>query len=276
MRYRMTIGAAALACLLGGTALGGTVITLKTADGPEGDLATISLEPDRLRMNNPQGEMIYRADLHKVWMIDAQDHTYRELTPESMQQMRSQMSAAMAQMQQSLQSMPPEQRQRIEAMMAKRGMPGGNPAQPKQVTWTKAGASKTVGQWSCMPYKMSVNGADQATMCIAKLSDVGLTRDDMKAFISFSAFMQQGMPGGGSATAMYDFDAMSKQIGFDGVPVETTHAEPGGPAEVVGTLQSVEHKSIPADTFELPGGYTKQDMPMMGPGRMPQGGGRPG
>ncbi|HLG85802.1 MAG TPA: DUF4412 domain-containing protein [Alphaproteobacteria bacterium] len=273
MRYQAMLAGATMCSLLSGTALAGAVITLKTTGSDEAATSTISLESDRLRMSNPQEEIIYRTDLHKVWMIHPSDHTYRELTPESMQQMRSQMSAAMAQMQQSLQSMPPEQRKQIEAMMAKRGMPAGGPAQPRQVTWTKAGGSKTVGQWSCTPYKMSVNGVEQVTMCIAKLSEVGLTRDDLKAFISFGSFMQQGLAGvAAQAGALYDFDAMSKQIGFDGVPVETTHAEPGGREEIVGTLQSVEHKSIPADAFELPAGYTKQEMPPMGPRGMPSGG----
>src|SRR5690348_1160870 len=106
MRYRLILAGVAVGSLLGGSALAGAVITLKTtgvSDKPETN--TISLEPDRLRMNNPQGEIIYRADLHKVWMIDAEDHTYREVTPETMQRMRSQMAGAMAQMQQSLQSM---------------------------------------------------------------------------------------------------------------------------------------------------------------------------
>lgn len=269
MRNLAMVGAAALFCVMATTALAGTVITLKTTGGPDGqETNTISLEPDRVRMNSAHGEIIYRADLHKVWMIDNGDRTYREITPESMQQMRSMMAGALAQM-------PPEQRQRIEAMMAQRGMgpPGAGAAQPRQATWTQTGGSKTVGQWSCTPYKMSVNGVAEGDMCIARLADVGLTRDDFKAFISFGSFMQQGMPGpaGQRPAGLFDFDAMSKSIGFDGVPVETTRTAPDGGNEVVGTLQSVEHESIPADAFELPVGYTKQEMPMMGPGRMPSG-----
>lgn len=269
MRYLTMAAAAALSSLVAATALAGTVITLKTSGGPnERETNTISLEADRVRMNSAHGEIIYRADLHKVWMIDNGDRTYRELTPESMQQMRTVMAGALAQM-------PPEQRQRIEAMMAQRGMgpPGTGAAQPGQVSWTKSGDSKTVGQWSCTPYKMTINGVAESDMCIAKLSDVGLTRDDLKAFISFGSFMQQGMPGpaGQRPAGLFDFDAMSKSIGFDGVPVETTRTLSDGKEEVVGTLQSVEHKSIPGDIFEPPAGYTKQEMPMMGPGRMPPG-----
>ena len=189
--------------------------------------------------------------------------------------MRARMAGAMARMQQQLQSMPPEQRKRIEAMMAQRGGPmaGG---QPPKISYEKAGGSKTVGQWSCTPYKMMVNGTARSEMCIAKLSYVGLTRDDIKAFVSLGTFMRQGMaggPGGGRPPAgVYDFDSMSKAIGFDGIPVETSSVSPDGTVEFENKLKSVEHTAIPAATFELPAGYTKQEMPMMGgPGRMPPG-----
>jgi hypothetical protein len=217
----LAMAGAALLCLTATTALAGTVVTLKSSGGPDGqETNTISLEPDRVRMSNAHGTIIYRADLHKVWMIDNGDRTYHEITPESMQQMRTMMTGALAQL-------PPEQRQRIEAMMAQRGMspPGAGPAQP-QTTWTKNGGTKTVGQWSCTPYKMAVNGVEEGDVCIARLSDVGLTRDDLKAFNSLSSFMQQGMPGGGRPPGLFDFDAMSKQIGFDGVPIETGRRHP--------------------------------------------------
>ena len=278
MRYSRMLTGVAVSCLLGGEAMAGVVITLETGSaGGQPAASTMSLESDRLRMSSAHNDMIYRADLGKVWIMDTGDRSYREMTPESMKQMRAQMAGAMAQMQQNLQSMPPEQRKRIEAMMAQRGM-GPQAGTPEQAVYEKDGDPKMVGQWSCTPYKVSVNGAERSQMCIAKLADVGLTRDDLKAFASLGVFMQSMMAGPGGEhrrpAGVYDFDAMSKSIGFDGIPVQTAHVSTDGKTEIESTIKSVDRKSIPADAFELPAGYTKQEMPMMGAGKMP-GSGRP-
>src|SRR5471030_2630924 len=101
--------------------------------------------------------------------------------------------------------------------------------------------------------------------CIAKLSDLGLSRDDLKSFVGFGAFMSQ-MGGTGtqrSPMASLDFDAMKKQIGFDGFPVQTTFNAPDGRHDVATTMKSIQHQDPPAGTFEVPAGFTRQDA---GPG----------
>jgi hypothetical protein len=273
MRRGWVLGAVAASCLVGAQALAGVVITMES--GPTGDKTrthTMSLESDRLRIAGGHDDMIYRADLSKVWILNSGDRTYREMTPETMQHMRAQMEGAMQQMQQQLQSMPPEQRKQVEAMMAKRGMggmPGAASGQLPQVTYEKAGGSKTVGKWSCTPYKVSINGEDRTQMCIARLSDLGLNRDDFKAFSQFGTFMQSMMAAPGAEkhgpAGAFDFDGMSKAIGYDGFPVETAHLSADGKVEAENTIKSIDRTSIPADSFEVPAGYTKQDMSM---GRM--------
>src|SRR6202034_3764209 len=103
--------------------------------------------------------------------------------------------------------------------------------------------------------------------CMASLSDLGLTRDDMKAFVGFGKFMGQmgGIGAQRSQMAQLDFDSIKKQIGFDGFPVQTTFNAPDGRHTVQTTLKSIKHEDPPARTFELPAGYIRQDMgPEMG------------
>ena len=110
-----------------------------------------------------------------------------------------------------------------------------------------------------------MNGGPASDFCMAKLSDLGLSRDDLKSFVAFGTFMSQ-MGGTGtqrSPMATIDFDAMKKQIGFDGFPVRTSHSSPDGSHNVETTLKSIQHQDPPAGTFDLPAGYTRQDM---GPG----------
>jgi len=270
MRHGLGLAAIAATWLMGAQALAGVVITIETG-GDKARTNTLSLESDRLKVGGDHDDMIYRADLGKMWILDAGDHTYREVTPEMMQQARTMMAGAMQQMQAQLQSMPPEQRKRLEEMMAKRGMgaPAGAPAaQPAQVAYERMGGTRTVGKWPCTPYKVTVDGAERTEMCIARLGDVGLSRDDLKALAQFGTFMQSmmTMPGADKhrPAGAFDFDGMSKAIGYDGIPVETARLSADGKPQVESTIKSVDRTSIPAATFEVPAGYTKRDMPMGG------------
>ena len=257
----------------GGSATAGTVITLdQTVNGAPGRPQVMYLEPDRLRMSSPENDMIFRGDQNKVWVVRPGDKAYIELTPESMSQMKAQMDQMQAQMQQRLASMPPEQRKQMEAMMASRGM-GPNATATPQITYTKDGEPKKIGDFTCTPFKVTMSAGPTSEFCMAKLSDIGLTRDDLKSFVAFGTFMGQ-MGGTGtqrSPMATMDFEAMKKQIGFDGFPVQTSHSSPDGSHKVETTLKSIQHQDPPAGTFDLPAGYTRQDM---GPG-MGRGGPRP-
>jgi hypothetical protein len=99
---------------------------------------------------------------------------------------------------------------------------------------------------------------------MATLADLGLTRDDLKAFVSFGKFMSQMGAAGTQRSPMtqLDFDSIKQQIGFDGFPVQTTF-NPDGKHLVQTTLKSIKHEEPPAASFELPAGYTREDM---GPG----------
>jgi hypothetical protein len=267
-----------LATVTAGTgAMAATVITLdQSVNGQPGRPQVMYLDTDKLRMSSPDNDMIYRGDQSKVWIVRPQDKAYIELTPEGMAQMKAQMDQMQAQMQQRMASMPPEQRKQMEAMMAGRGMGPNAPAKP-QITYTKAGEPKKVGDYSCTPFTVTMTAGPASDFCIASLSDLGLTRDDLKSFVGFGQFMSQ-MGGTGtqrSPMASLDFDSMKQQIGFDGFPVETAFKAPDGRHNVDTVLKSIQHEAPPAGTFDIPAGFTRQDMgagmggPAMGHGPRP-------
>lgn len=273
---RLSIAMAGLsAALTAGATQAATVITMSQGVEGQAKTQTIVLEGDKLRMSTPQGGMLFRADMGKVLIIDDKRRTYMEMSPETIQKARAGMDKAMAQMQQRLAAMPEAQRKQIEAMMASRGMPGAGqqtPAAAPQITYQRSGDPRKVGSWNCVPFTMLVNGKPESELCIAKLSDIGLTRDDLKAFVSLSTVMSKQMAGmggqGGSPMAGADYESLTKMVGFEGYPVQTTHTSPTGQKEFESTLQSIEHKDAPAGIFDIPAGYTKREMggPMAGGG----------
>jgi len=266
-RFPVVLGVA-LVVLTAGTARAGVVITAESeSSGEKPHTDTIYLESDRLRQNAGRSmEMIYRADLKKVWMLHDADHTYREMDPETMQAMRTQMEAAMAKMRERMQSMPEAQRKQMEGMMANADAPA-----PKPVTYQQAGTARKVGQWTCTPYRVIGTHADREELCVARMSEVGLKRDDLKAFESLGTFMQQMMPTGRAAArpVALDVEGLSKAAGYDAVPIQMSQVGDDGKVEFQTTVQKVEHKTIAANLFEVPAGYTKQAAPMM-PGAHPQ------
>jgi hypothetical protein len=251
----------------GGAATAGTVIALDEAVNDAAPQSrTMVLDADRLRMSSAATDIIFRGDLNKVWVLRSKDHSYLELTAAGLGQMGARMDQAMAKMKEKLAALPEAQRKQIEAMMAAR-MGQGAPSAAPQATYEKSGDSRTVGEWSCAPYRIVVGGKASSEVCIAKLSDLGLSRDDLAGFASFGAFMAKMTAAMGalrSPMTTINFDSMTKAIGFDGFPVQTTTKFGDGSRQIVVTLKSIQHEDPPAGAFDIPAGYTKIDFASMG------------
>jgi hypothetical protein len=251
----------------GGDASAATVMTFDEAvNGAAAQPRTMIVDTDRLRMSTAAIDIVFRGDLNKVWVLRSKDHTYLELTPEGLGQMGARVDQAMARMKEKLAALPEAQRKQIEAMMAAH-MGQGAPSAPPQVDYEKAGDSRTVGNWSCAPYQVVVGGKASSEVCIAKLSDLGLSRDDLTGFASFGAFMAKMTAAMGvlrSPMTSMNFDSMNKAIGFDGFPVQTTAKLGDGGRQIVVTLKSIQRQDPPAGAFDIPPGYTKIDFASMG------------
>lgn len=285
MRHGLSWGVAGLFVGWWGSALAGVVVTSTQTDldTKKVETSTAYVDSDRMKFVDRDNIMIFRGDLNRVWMIEPQKRSYMEWTPETMQQMagqmagaNAQMAAAMAQMQAQMAKLPPEQRAQMEAMMAGRGglagLAGGRGAAPAapQVSYIRAGGSKTVAGWPCDQYRKTVNGQQEADMCIARITATGFSNADFQVFERFSTFMaplmsQPGVP----KNDIMNWNDMSKAVGFQAVPLDTV-TYVGGKPEHQQTVNKAERAAIPASTYELPSGLTKQDIGAMFGGRGPR------
>ena len=280
MRHGLSWGVAGLVIGWCGSALAGVVVTATQTklDTKQVSSSTAYIDADRLKIVSPDYIVIFRGDLNRLWSIDAQKRTYTEMTAETMQQMAGQMAgasaqlaAAMAQMQAQLSKLPPEQRAQMEAMMAGRGGfgglaggRGGAPAAP-QVSFIRAGGSKTVASWTCDQYRKTVNGQQEEDLCLARITAVGLGAADFQVFERFSTFMSPLMtsPMMPKNDIIMGWNDMNKAVGFPAAPLETvTYA--GGKPDRQMTVNKMERTAIPAGTYELPAGLTKQEIPGLG------------
>jgi len=271
VRSQFAWGAAIAGALLafgaGGGATAATVIALdETVNDAAPQPRTIVLDTDRMRMSFATSEIIFRGDLGKLWILQSKDQKYIELTAAGMAEVSAKMNQATAKLKEKLDLLPEAQRKQIEAMVASH-MGQGAASTPPQVTYEKAGDARTVGAWSCEPYRIVTAGKSSSELCFAKLTDLGLSRDDLSAFIAFGAFTAKMTAAVGAMRtpmAALNFDSVSKAIGFDGFPVQSVSKFGDASRQIVVTLKSIQRQDPPAGAFDLPAGYTKADFAGLG------------
>jgi hypothetical protein len=217
--------------------------------------ATMILDGERLRLNTGDVSIIYRSGDGKAWVLRSADHSYIEMSAAEAQAAGQRMNDALAKLKDRLGALPEDQRKRLEAMMAPAPAASAAP-----LSLEKAGAPRTIGAWSCVPYQMMAAGRPAANLCLANLDDLGLSRDDLKPLIEFGAFSAKlvGALGRGSTLpGAFDFDAVSKAVGFAAIPIEST-TRIGAADPIVTTLKSIDRHDVDPEMFELPSGYAKR------------------
>ncbi|MGA8172593.1 MAG: DUF4412 domain-containing protein [Methylocystis sp.] len=219
---------------------------------------------DRLKMDMGSIAVIYRADTGTMFNIMKDEKKYMAFDAATQQRMGAMMSAMQEQMKQRMKSLPEAQRKQMEAAMAKAGVQDPKPdSGPKPSSaYVKTGQSKTVGAWSCQVFRKSLAGGVTIDSCFAPLSALGLTHEDLAAFKGLMERMRQTLPKSGDLNSL-NLNEQTQEIGFEGFPVETITIAQGAP-QMTSTVKSIQHVSLPADTFELPAGYAKQEMPGFG------------
>jgi hypothetical protein len=180
-----------------------------------------------------------------------------EMTKSEMTGMRSQVDSAMAQMQQQLANLPPEQRRMMEQMMQGRGMPGMTA--PPQVVYRQTGSDK-VGQWSCTKYEGTANGQKVVEVCTVDPKEFELSPADFDVARQLTEFMKTLLPEAAEGAFM---NGTVQDQGFAGVPVRRTSFRDGAVESVTETAE-FRKEAIPAAVFETPAGFRKEAMPGMG------------
>jgi hypothetical protein len=215
---------------------------------------TMYFAADRLKIDTEKTAVIYRDDTGTIYNVMKDRRQYMVLDPAAQQRMAAMMSATQDRMRQQMQSMPEAQRKQMEAS----GMAGLAAPKPNS-PYKKTGQSKVVGPWSCQVFRKLLGSGMTVDSCFAPISAVGLTHDDLVALKALTERMRKAMPQSAQMNSM-DPDAQTQEIGFEGFPVETVISADGTP-RTTSTMKAVQHLSLPADTFEVPAGYTRQEMP---------------
>src|SRR5262249_25197178 len=145
--------------------------------------------------NGRRNLVIYDATKQVVSIVDPADKSYREINKADMDQLKGQRDSAMAQLQEQLKNVPPQQRAAIEQMMrARGGLPGGASAAAAPKVQYKVAGSDKVGQWTCTKYE-GFTGAQKTTeICTVDPKDLGVTAADFDIARQLAEFMRSLAP----------------------------------------------------------------------------------
>jgi hypothetical protein len=258
--------AAALSLLTAATAgADGVQIVMKvTADGGAAQTSQVQIDGKRMRAEGfgDRGEKqiaVFDGTKKVMLLIDDSKKTYVEMTAADIDAVSSQMSGMMAQLQQQMQNMPPEQRAQMEAMMKGRGMAMPGAAAPAKIQYTKTGTG-TVGKWTCDKYEGTSGGQKVSEVCAVDPQKLGFTAADFEVSRELAAFFSKLMPSGG----MQMFSIGSADQGYSGVPVRSVSTVGG--RQVTSEITDITRQTFPDASFQAPAGYQKQSM-MDGRGR---------
>jgi hypothetical protein len=263
-----SIAFAGALCLLAGTAYAadGILIVQKTTTGAgNGRTNQIQMDATHMRVEsaNPMGGtmlMIFDGAKQTMYTIDPVKKTYSEMTKEDVDKVSDQMAGAMAQMQQALKGMSPEQRARIDAMMKGRGAP--STTAPVKPTYKRVGTD-TVGKWKCDRYDGYEGAEKTSEICTVDPRTLGFTTADFAVAQQMMDFFQRMIPPsmrtGASVSQM--FSVGTNELGFSGIPVRTINGS------ITTEISEVTRQAFPASTFAVPAGFQKTESPFAALGR---------
>jgi hypothetical protein len=220
---------------------------------------TVYADGDHLRAaisgNEQFTAVIMDATAKKLVMIDDRAKTYTEITEEQMRRMAAKMAEVRAQVEEKLKNMPPERRQKVEAMM--KAMPGGDAGQsgkPAEWKFEALGQKKTVNGMPCETYHVLVDGKLHEEDCILPWSSKLLRKSDFAGIEKLAQTMTESV--GVSRTG--GIPLLNR---YPGLPISRVPVTPDGARGEEEQVKSIKQGSVPAGSFTVPAGYTKKPLP---------------
>jgi hypothetical protein len=204
----------------------------------------------KLASSSEAGGMIFLADEKVLRLIDAGRKRYTEMTAADAAALGEQMAA----MQQRVQNMPPQIRERMPGMA---NMPGAGGKR----TVRALGETRKIRDFDATGYVVTTEGTKGETeVWTTDPQNLGIQSVDFAVFRELAAFMRTMVPG---LEVMREMIKNYEQPGpgeVPGFPVLTIRRDENGGERSRTELIKCDRGSIPGDKFKVPAGFKKQDM----------------
>lgn len=214
--------------------------------------SAIAIKDSKVRMDDAGSPSwsLFDTETRSLIVVDPDEKTWTSLDEEAMQQAAGQMNAAMAEMREQLEQMPPEQRAMVEKMM-------GGMADAGRMVETKVdrtGTTLNKAGYDCAQVFMSVGSMARSELCVVAPDELDIPPADRQALDAMQDHMKKFADtmsnAFGAAGSTFDF-------GFDsvgGIPVYIKQDDQ--PSAQI--LEDVSHSGVDADLFRIPQGYREE------------------
>ena len=211
--------------------------------------------------SSESGGMIYNAERQEMIAIDHGSQEYYVIDQEMMNSMASQVSQAMAQMQEALAAMPPEQRALAEQMM-KQQMPQPQLDAGTPVELNATGETDTVAGYDCDYYDVMQDDRRIRELCITDWDDIEEGREVADAMMELAGFFESMREAFAGAGGMGVMDRQQEMFSYmrelNGYTVFSRDYDAAGALKTESRLRSAGHVELSPALFEPPESYRQQ------------------
>ncbi len=234
-------------------------LATKNAAGQEIRRTSIYAQGDKVRMdeNSSLVSMIFLGD--EFLVLDHKKKNYVVMDEAMLEQVNTQISAAMQEMEAQLANMPPAQRAMVKEMM--QGQMQGLMAQSGEPSPALRVEATGTGEWKSRPCdKYAVFEGPEKTqeICAIDFQEIEGGEKMMQAFRNMAEFvtkMTESMPMG-NRDGFNPGELMDQISGF---PVRTLEYK-NGVVTAEALLESVAEQDIDENLFTVPDGYARQNL----------------
>lgn len=220
------------------------------------------MRTERAGHDGDQDVVIFRNQA--LYTLDSKSKSYRVIDKATAERLGGQVAAAKKQMEARMAAMPPEQRKRMEEMMAKLGkggaaamMPG---ARPRERMLKNTGRTETVAGIKCTVWEAFEEGEKEEELCAAAPGSVPGGNEVLETFREISSMLSSFTDKLGTHAADEPWRDMET---INGVPILTRDFDDGKATSEM-RLTIARKESVPASSFEVPAGFAEKKLDFPG------------
>jgi len=234
-----------------------TIVSKVTRDGGAPETATSYLSSDHLRMAQPDSEVIFDLKSGRMSVLDGKKKTYYIVTKQDFEAMAAKIneqmnSPEMKKAQEQMANMPPEMRQKMEAMM------GSMFAFDVQ----KSGGGRTIAGYKCENWTIKMGQISTTEECMT--TELKLPMQLWDTYRSYADSLKSiASAMGPMAKGLANMQEQMKKVKGFPLASSTNVNIMGRKSSSTSEVTSIKSGSIPATAWEIPAGFTQVENPMM-------------
>lgn len=210
-----------------------------------------------------ENSMIYRGDRDIMIMVDHNDKSYVVMDKQTMEKLSGKLNNAMAQMEEAMKNVPPEQREMMKKMMKDKmpGMSGKNHTEPV----LKKSGSGTVNGYSCTKYDIYKGNELIRKHCITSWNNIKGGQEISTVMLEMSQFMDEmtrtfaDAAGPFGSSLEFEMNVFNKLKEMNGFPVKSVELD-NGKQESESVFKSSQITTVDSAVFDPPSGYNRQNI----------------